>query len=392
MNERSLEQALSLPRGCQWSRLARGDHKRDIPRDVKIEIHALHRGNNNWHGLAYLGLDWLIIALTVAATLWSGMNMIIYVLAVLVIGSRQRALRSLVHEASHYKLLRNRRANTWFGRLFAAFPLLEGLSGYLCAHCAHHRYLWDQKRDPKRCQYEALGLIRPRDPVRFRRRHIIRPILLIHAPYNIISALSWRDEERRETIARFIFLGLAVLVTVVMGWTATVVALWLVPYCTTYQVFRYWSDIADHAGLESEDTWQSTRSWSASWLVRAMLAPHNANWHLSHHLFPAVPQYRTGEMDRLLRKVPEYRGGHHCEGFFRPRRADRPSVIQDVLRPEDMDGYHSGALTNLGYRTTTHIVIGKFRELIRRNSSTSLDRCPLDANGLCRLQRPQQDG
>ena len=334
------------PRNCRWSRAAKSNFSSDIPGDLKADIRSLHQARNNWRSLLTLGWDWSLIALAGGAAVRSKYRPAVYLPAVILIGSRQRALRSLIHEASHYKLLRNRRANTWIGRLAAGFPLLEGTSAYMCSHCEHHRHLWDEQQDPKRRQYASLGIIRPRDPVAFQRRHVFKPLLLTHVPYNVLSALYWRDEERTETVARLAFLGLTAFTLVLRSWLKPATLLWLVPYCTTYQVFRYWSDIADHAGLETTDAWQATRSWDASWLTKALLSPHNANLHLPHHLFPALPHYRAKAADQLLHKVPQYHAGHHCDGFFRPRQPNRPSVMQDILRPENTKRYHAQEIVN----------------------------------------------
>ncbi|MFC4563387.1 fatty acid desaturase family protein [Nocardiopsis mangrovi] len=365
----------------------RGNPQKAIPADIKRRIHALHRRRSNWRGLLTVAFDWAVIAVAAGAALLSGYHPAVYALAVVVIGSRQRALRSLLHEASHHKLMRNRRANVWVGRLFTSFPLLEGLSSYLCAHCEHHRNLWHEQRDPKRRQYAALGLIRPRDPVRFRRRHLIGPLFLVHVPRNIASALSWSGEDRDETVARFAFLGAAGTVVVAAGWTVPVVLLWLVPYVTVYQVLRYYSDIADHAGLESSDPWRATRSYDASPLVRGLLAPHDDNLHLAHHLFPAVPHYAGAELHRILAEVPHYRNGHHCGGFFRPAGPGRPSVIQDVLHPEHLADYRSGERTNPSSRLRTvlaRLTPGALRAWSAPDLPDAPDPCagcPLTAKG-----------
>lgn len=140
--------------------------------------------------------------------------------------------------------------------------------------------------------------------------------------------------ERQSLRLRVAFILTMMAVVVTSGHGLEFLLLWVIPYVTVYQVLRYWSDIADHAGLRSSDPWQATRSWDAAWVVGQFLAPHNSNWHLSHHLYLAVPQYRIQRLHRTLRKVPAYQGAHHCDGFLRPRRSCRPSVVQDVLRPE----------------------------------------------------------
>jgi fatty acid desaturase len=356
-----------------------GSFKKDIVADVKEQIKELHRARDNWHGLMFLTLDWLVVAAAVATTLWSGFHPAVYLVALVVIGSRQRALRSLLHEASHHKLLRGKRVNLWVGRLFVAFPLLEGVSGYLCAHCEHHRHLWDTQLDPKRRQYAALGIIRPRDPLRFTLRHLLRPLTLVHVPYNVIAALAGRDENRGETWIRLAYLATLTSAAFAMGWAPEAALLWLVPYCTTYQVFRYWSDIADHAGLEISDPWQATRSWTAPWLLRQLIAPHNANWHLGHHLYPSLPQHQLPRLDRILSAVPEYRRGHHCHGFLLPTRADRPSAVQDMLRPEAMAGYHDHAVRNDSRAVVLRALLGRRQSPAATPSCA--DSCPLGTIG-----------
>jgi fatty acid desaturase len=377
----SASQHQGAPVGCRLPRLSSGDHKRAIPPEIKRQIKDLHQSRDNVHGLLFLGIDWLVILAVAGITVLSGFHLAVYAVAIIVIGSRQRALRSLLHEASHYKFLRNRKLNLWIGRLFVAFPLLEGVSGYLCSHCEHHRHLWDTELDPKRRQYAALGIIRPRNPGRFTRRHLLRPLLLLHVPYNVLSALLGRDEQRRETWLRVTWLVGVAATVIAFGWTLEIALLWLVPYLTTYQIFRYWSDIGDHAGLEVDDPWQATRSWTAPWLVRQLIAPHNANLHLSHHLYPIVPQHRIPQLHRMLSAVPEYQQAHHCHGFLLPSRPDRPSVIQDVLRPEGMREYHRDSMRNRGRTKVLRALVGQQRSpgvSCDANATTSCaETCPL---------------
>ncbi|KDN22152.1 hypothetical protein DV20_12285 [Amycolatopsis rifamycinica] len=271
-----------------------------------------------------------------ALVVLSGYQPLVYLAGVLVIGAKQRALRSLMHEASHLKLTRRASLNTWLGRALIAWPLFSGLSSYTCAHCEHHRHLWDDRRDPKLLGYLRLGLVNPRDMKQFTRRHLLKPLLLAHVPFQVAADLAGRDEDRGETRLRVLFLVITPAALVATGFGFELLTLWVVPYLTVYQVLRYWSDIADHAGLRSENPWQATRSWEAPWLVRQLLAPHNSNWHLAHHLYLAVPHYRVRRLHRALLAVPSYRLAHHCAGFLFASHHCRPSVIQDVLRPERM--------------------------------------------------------
>jgi fatty acid desaturase len=185
-------------------------------------------------------------------------------------------------------------------------------------------------------KYGQLGLITAPPPNRpaFAARHILRPLLMVDVPASLAASFSWRGCPRRETAARYLYWGAVVAGAYLTGRLDELALFWLVPFCSTNHVFRYWSDIADHAGLYSEDPWRASRSWEGSWLAEQLIGPHSAHLHFPHHLFPLVPHYRERELHSLLMQVPEYAAGHHCNGFFWKRRADAPSVLQDILRGE----------------------------------------------------------
>ncbi len=330
------EQADRVRSRCQASRPAPRGFKSELSTETKEAVKKIHNSRDNWHGPLALCVDWLVIVGVAALVVLSGYQPLAYLAGVIVIGGKQRALRSLMHEASHLKLTRHAPLNVWLGRVFIAWPLFSGLSSYTCAHCEHHRHLWDDRRDPKLLGYLRLGLVNPRDMKQFTRRHLLKPLLLAHVPFQVVADVVGRDEDRKETRLRMLFLVITPVTLAVVGFGLEFLALWVVPYLTVYQVLRYWSDIADHAGLRSDNPWQATRSWEASWLVRQLLAPHNSNWHLAHHLYLAVPHYRIRRLHQALLAVPSYRLAHHCAGFLFASHNCRPSVIQDVLRPERM--------------------------------------------------------
>jgi fatty acid desaturase len=323
---------VSAAPACRGRAVAQGSHLRAIPKPIRTELAAL-RVRDNWRNIWYFATDWVVIAGAIAVSLVLT-HPLVYALSVIIIGSRQRALMNLVHEASHRKLFRNRAANDWAGRLLGGFPLLTSVSAYVCAHCRHHAALWDPERDPKTHRYAQLDLISPADDRRFWWRHIVRPLALYHAPYNIADSLSWRDEDRSERAQRLCFwFAVCALVSVLHLWPLLLLY-WIVPFCTTFQVIRYWTEMAEHAGLPSRDPWLATRNWDGSWLARWLLAPHRDDlYHLVHHLLPAIPHYRLAQAHRLLLAVPEYAAAHHCDGFFWPRRVGVPSVLQDIRRP-----------------------------------------------------------
>jgi fatty acid desaturase len=305
-------------------------------------LQALLRLDNRTNVLYLLG-DWTLIALAVLLGV-RGDAVWTTVVAIVVIGSRQRALMNLVHQASHGQLFAGRRRNDWAGRLLTAAPLGMSLRAYKRSHLRHHRHLWDGAADPKFKRYKRLGLVEPgRRASEYVLNHVMRPLLLIHVPFNLKAGIALRDSDRTELLTRLVLWAAVAAVVLLLGLEQPFLLYWLVPYLTTFQILRYWAEAAEHAGLRSDDPWMATRSWTATPLVRWMLAPHSDSYHLAHHIVAGVPHYRLRVLHRELLRLPEYARAHHCDGFLFSRRPDAPSVILDMCWPERLARYRPHA-------------------------------------------------
>lgn len=315
-----------------------------VPRPLRDELSAL-RTRDNWRNFLYLGADWGLVLAAATACQATGSHPAAYLAAAVIIGSRQRALMNLVHQASHGKLFRSPALNQWGGKFLAAFPLLTSLSAYTCAHCRHHGSLWADQEDPKTVRYHELGLVSPMadGARRFWLRHMLAPLLLRHAPFNVRAALIPDGEPHRETAERALFWIVALPTLVLSGLGDEILLFWVVPFCTTFQAIRYFAEMAEHAGLRSDDPWMATRNWRGGTVARFLLSPHSDHYHLTHHLCPAVPHHRLASAHRILMHVPDYAAGHHCDGYFF-RRSDRlPSVIEDIRHPERRTAVTAGS-------------------------------------------------
>ncbi len=303
--------------------------RRHVPQSVLVDLQA----TDNHTNILYIACDWLVIVAAIAVSV-AFPSAGVLALAVVVIGSRQRALMNLIHQASHNQLFANRRANYWAGQLLAAFPLLMSIDAYKDSHLAHHRHLWDAEEDPKTIRYMTLGLVTaPAHRAAFLVRHAVRSFGLMHMPFNVRFAVAG-DSSKAAKRARLAFWFAVLTVVVALGLEVSFLLYWVLPYCVSFQILRYWMEAAEHAALRSEDPWQATRSWSTSLPIRWFLAPHSDSYHLAHHIVSSVPHYRLGRLHRELMRIPEYAAAHHCEGFVFRRMTERLSVIQDMCRPD----------------------------------------------------------
>ena len=82
---------------------------------------------------------WGTIAAAIAlVTLWP--NPLTWLLAVMIVGTRQLGLAILMHEAAHGGLHPNRAINEWVGQWLCAVPVGADLASYRSYHLRHHRY------------------------------------------------------------------------------------------------------------------------------------------------------------------------------------------------------------------------------------------------------------
>jgi fatty acid desaturase len=86
-------------------------------------------------------------------------------------------------------------------------------------------------------------------------------------------------------------------------------AAWVVAFFTPMPLFVRIRSIAEHGCVPRvADVLRNTRSTRAGLLLRLTVAPNGVNYHLEHHLVPAIPYYRLRDAHRVLAErqlVPE---------------------------------------------------------------------------------------
>lgn len=271
---------------------------------------------DNLRGAWTIVRQWLVIAAAAATAIWLD-HWAAYLVAAIVIASRQHALAIIMHDQAHYRLFSNRRLAEWICDLTCAFPVGLSTSRYRRGHLAHHQHNgtaqdpdlqamlsdpdWRWPKSGRECLrlfvFDALGL------------HVGKFLKIFRAwtPMTELFKIRGSQLTIEERVRFLIYLAvLVVVLAMTRGW-AVYGVLWVLPSLTLLGAIFRMRAISEHVGTPNGHELNATRHVVGTWWERLLIAPLNVNHHLEHHLFPAVPLYNLPELRRRLLEEPRFR-------------------------------------------------------------------------------------
>ncbi|MFI7002699.1 fatty acid desaturase [Nocardia sp. NPDC050175] len=302
----------------------RGDSASTIPgrvprykfdREIENEVKAL-RKLDNWHGpLALLG-DWLIIAaaVVVCAQLTGWMWWLAYLcVAMPVIGTRQRAFATLLHEAAHGTLAKNKRLNKFLGTWLSAYVILQSFEAYRRSHVRdHHGSFGDVRTDPDLRAHITAGLYRPQSGARFAWRYLVMPLLGRQTPAIlrelVVSRLSGTRDEVRRGLGVVCYMVAIGLFCWGIGYGTEFLLYWIVPLLIVFPLVNWYIEILEHFPLVGNNNIevQTTRHRVLGPISYHFLGMHNEGFHLDHHLSPMIPYWNLPRAHQARLRDPVY--------------------------------------------------------------------------------------
>jgi len=103
--------------------------------------------SDNYHWIYGLSYDYLIILSAIFLSV--SISWYFYLFSILIIGSRMRAIATLLHDATHLRLCRNRYLNNFVGKYLLGILIFQGFDSYVQSHVVkHHLFLGDENQDP----------------------------------------------------------------------------------------------------------------------------------------------------------------------------------------------------------------------------------------------------
>ncbi len=298
--------------------LRSADFVRQLDKQVVEELRNFQQ-KNPLRTFASLATNWLLIAVSVTLVFKTSLYFLPF--GLLVIGSRQRAFSNLVHDASHFNLLKSRTWNDFLINLLAAYPMFETVRIYRVSHENHHKYLGDSDRDPDlkaHASYNFDDFKNTANSLQVFYRVAASSRALVDSTIGSLYRLT-NVEQLGVFVWWLICAGLLISITPKLF--AVTLTLWFVARATSYHVIRLFAELLDHSALRPGSVLSYTRTIAGgakplAWLVH----PHRDNYHLVHHLFPRIPHYNLENAHRSLLRNAAYRSAHHCDGYFIGRK------------------------------------------------------------------------
>ncbi|WP_371408754.1 fatty acid desaturase family protein [Micromonospora zamorensis] len=288
--------------------------------EIRRELRKLCRLDNH-HGILGVLFDYAVVAFAVYLSV--GVSYWFYPVSLVLIGSTQRALVNLLHEASHKVLARNQTLNLVLSTVFTGHLVFHMHNPYRSSHIGlHHRYLGDREKDPDYSFHVECGIY---DPGGSNRAFFLRNILLAalglrtleYVRYVVEDRLLFREDQIAVSMPislraeRWLLLGVwTVLLTPIVsgGYLLEFVLFWIVPLFTTAVAIGWLSELAEHFPLPESENRQilMTRNRHGWAIERFLLGRHNDNYHLVHHLNTGVPFWNMKKAHRILLGDPAY--------------------------------------------------------------------------------------
>ncbi|MEM9062343.1 MAG: fatty acid desaturase family protein [Pseudomonadota bacterium] len=274
------------------------------------EIRALAR-RSDWMGAALVLHCWGVILAAVLLFAWYP-SVLTFVLAVMLIGSRQLGFAILMHEGAHVALFKTRRINEWVSQWLCARPILAEMTSYRTYHLTHHRFTQTEK-DPDLPLSAKFPTTRDSLKRKFTRDLTgqtgyklrlaqFRRALQLGFDEDAIEGAKMAQTFQSEDLRPGVFCNFIIFAVfwAIGDWWYWF-AFWALPLLTWNQFVIRVRNIAEHAMVpDKDDPFGNVRTTYADPVTALFFAPYWVNYHLEHHLLMHVPCWQLPKMHRLL--------------------------------------------------------------------------------------------
>ncbi|NVZ51827.1 fatty acid desaturase family protein [Pseudomonas sp. B6002] len=293
---------------------AAGEYAAGISRETFGMLKHLCK-KDNYHWAVALGKDYAIIAFAIYLSL--GISYWFYPVSLFLIGTTQRALANVLHESAHKMLAKNRFINWFSGTFLSGYLIFHLHQSYSISHIKnHHVHLGHPEKDPDYNFHLKCGLY---DVKQSEREFFLKNVLLALSGYRTVQYIRYIIKDRvkaqgsdkkirNERLMLWTYWAAIFAVAASFGVVTELLLFWLVPLFTTAVAVGWIIELAEHYPLPAAETEKLllTRNRKGNALENFFFGRHDDNYHLVHHLHPAIPHWNMRKAHELLMSHPEY--------------------------------------------------------------------------------------
>lgn len=250
-------------------------------------------------------------------------NLFTFILAVMLIGSRQHGMSVLAHDAAHGVLFKTKAVNEWVGKYLLAAPYGGDMLAYRKYHLKHHRFT--QSEDDPDLPLSSKFPVKPNSL----RRKFFRDLTGQTFLRIRIASLKMRKGNEHFKIEgsdafqktspwpSLIANGLMLTCLSAIGLWWAYFVLWVLPLATWFFAVLRLRNIAEHALTTNDDNpLTHARTIRTNWLERVFFSPYWVNYHVEHHTYMFVPCYRLPALHRKMINAGHGREMEIQNGYF----------------------------------------------------------------------------
>jgi len=256
-------------------------------------------------------------------------NPLTIVVSIFILGGKQLACATLMHDAGHKSVLSNAKMNNFIGQYLGAYPIFHNVNNYKGYHLCHHINT-GLEEDPDLLLTRAYPTTKKsmmrkvlRDFTGITGIKVFIGLMMMNLgfyEYNLGGDIlkvsqkgrSWKDFLKTvhqnftgPLVTNLILFGLLYLTG-----NPWLYLLWIIAYFTTFQFVIRIRSMAEHSVVEdAQDPFKNTRTTYANFIERMLFAPYHVNYHAEHHLLMGVPSYNLPKMHKILKEKGFYEKG-----------------------------------------------------------------------------------
>lgn len=302
-------------------------------RKIQEELHQL-RELDNWHGPLAVLYDYTVI---VFAMLMFHLSMWLTPISILLIGSRQRALATLLHESVHCCLTKSRALNRFLGTYLSGYLIFQEFNTYRDTHVRqHHAYLGDPEHDPDFHYHINEKLYHYHGCFNFFKHYILKPLILQKTLSYFLYLIKYRMLPSKKYLKSFLtmFIYWGGIICVCSYFNAIpYLMIWIFSLTTSAAIIGWFNELAEHYPLvkKHQVDLYMTRNRFSHCIEHFLFNTHAENYHLVHHLQVAIPFWNLSRAHEVLCQDPDYKRLNETMGGIFISKNKAPSLIKKLL-------------------------------------------------------------